>query len=178
MTINGARSPGGGQGGAAMKETAVERSTTLQWQKHCNLTAYLCLGRQRSVWSAASRGERGGVSKRGVETAVMIQGWTHRKTMKCPRLIPWLSSKEENVGQAMAINGARPLGGEQHDPTVRSVAALLTYKLKNGETPPDPGYAAHSSGVDNVCSFYHGDGAVVLSVGGSVVGQYLTRGLR
>jgi len=41
------------------------------------------------------------------------------------------------------------------------VAALLTYKLKNGETPPDNGYAAHSSGVGNVCSFCHSDGAVV-----------------
>jgi hypothetical protein len=36
----------------------------------------------------------------------------------------------------MVSNGALPLGGEQRDPTVRSVAALLTYKLKNGETPP------------------------------------------
>jgi len=35
-----------------------------------------------------------------------------------------------------------PLGGEQGDPTVRSVAALLTtYRLKIGETPPDNGYA-------------------------------------
>ena len=57
------------------------------------------------------------------------------------------------------------------------MAALLTYKLKNGETPPDNGYAAHSSGVGNVCSFCHEDGAVVLSVGGSVVGQYWIEGL-
>ena len=64
----------------------------------------------------------------------------------------------------MLINTARSSGGGQRDPTVRSVAALLTYKLKNGETPPDTGYAAHSSGVGNVCSFCHGDGAVVLDV--------------
>ena len=58
-----------------------------------------------------------------------------------------------------------PPGGEQRDPTVRSVAALLTYKLKNGETPPDNGYAAaNNSAGDKVCSFCHGDGAVVLDV--------------
>jgi hypothetical protein len=46
---------------------------------------------------------------------------------------------------------------------VRSVAALLTYKLKNGETPPDPGYARQLQSGE-ACSFCHGDGAVVLDV--------------
>jgi len=56
-----------------------------------------------------------------------------------------------------------PLGGEQRDPTVRSVAALLTYKLKNGETPPDNGHH-HQPESCGACSFCHGDGAVVLDV--------------
>ena len=43
----------------------------------------------------------------------MIRGWAHRQTMKCPCLIPRVSSKEENTGQAMAINGARSLGEGQ-----------------------------------------------------------------
>ena len=55
-----------------------------------------------------------------------------------------------------------PPGGEQHDTIVRSVAALLTYKLKNGETPPDTGY--HQPESCGACSFCHGDGAVVLDV--------------
>ncbi len=40
---------------------------------------------------------------------MMIQGLAHRKTMKRPRLILCLSSKEneENPDQAMAINDAR-----------------------------------------------------------------------
>jgi hypothetical protein len=44
-----------------------------------------------------------------VETAVIFQGLAHRKTMKRPRSIHWLSSKEneENTDQAMAINAAR-----------------------------------------------------------------------
>ena len=93
----------------------------------------------------------------------MIQGWAHRKTMKRHCLIPWSFSKEnkETTGKAMVSNGACSSGGEQGDPTVRSVAALLTYRRKNGETPPDNGYAAHSPGVGNVCSFCHGDSAVV-----------------
>jgi hypothetical protein len=51
------------------------------------------------------------VGKRGVETAMMIQGLAYRKTMKRPRSIPWLSSKEneESTDQAMAINAARSL---------------------------------------------------------------------
>jgi hypothetical protein len=56
-----------------------------------------------------------------------------------------------------------PLGGGQRDPTVRSVAALLTYKLKNGETPPDNGHH-HQPESCGACSFCHGDGAVVLDV--------------
>ncbi len=63
----------------------------------------------------------------------------------------------------MAINVARSSGGEQRDPTVRSVAALLTYKLKNGETPPDNGHH-HQPESCGACSFCHGDGAVVLNV--------------
>jgi hypothetical protein len=62
----------------------------------------------------------------------------------------------------MVINDARsPSVESKCHSTLHSVAALLTYKLKNGETPPDNGYAAHSSGVGNVCSFCHSDGAVV-----------------
>jgi hypothetical protein len=65
------------------------------------------------------------VGKRGVktavETAVMIRGRAHRKTMKRPRSILCPSSKEnkENTGQAMAINDARSLGGEQGAPAVK-----------------------------------------------------------
>jgi hypothetical protein len=44
---------GEGQGGAAVKETPVKPAVKRQWQKHRNLTAYLCLGRQQSAWSAA-----------------------------------------------------------------------------------------------------------------------------
>ena len=38
---------------------------TRQWQKHRNLTACLCLGRQEDAWSLAGRGEcrEGGVWK-------------------------------------------------------------------------------------------------------------------
>ena len=56
-----------------------------------------------------------------------------------------------------------PPDGVQRDPTVRSVAALLTYKLKNGETPPDTGHH-HQPESCSACSFCHGDGAVVLDV--------------
>ncbi len=73
-------------------------SATLQGLTHCNLTACLCLGRQEDAWSAAGRGERGEVSKRGVETAVMIRGWAHRKTMKCPRLDPIGSHPRKTKG--------------------------------------------------------------------------------
>ena len=47
----------------------------------------------------------------------MIRGRARRKTMKRPRLNPIVSplpkENEENTRQAMAINAARPPGGEQ-----------------------------------------------------------------
>ena len=68
----------------------------------------------------------------------MIRGRTRRKTMKCPRLDPIGShprkTKITPIKQWSSTAHAPP-GGEQHDPTLHSVAALLTYKLKNGETP-------------------------------------------
>jgi hypothetical protein len=108
-------------------ETSVETSTTLQWQKHRNLTACLCLGRQRSVWSAGGCGERGEVSKRGVETAVRIQGWAHRKTMKRHRLDP-LSLIQGKRREHRSGNGHQrctlPPSGEQGGPAVETAVMI------------------------------------------------------
>ena len=56
MPINGARSPRW----RTRRKHQWKTSVTRQWQKHCNLTACLCLGRQQSTRSAArSRLARG-----------------------------------------------------------------------------------------------------------------------
>jgi hypothetical protein len=102
--------------------------------------------RLQSVWPLAGLMS---VGKAGLETAVMIQGWAHRKTMKCPCLIPCLSSKEENTGQAMAINAARSLrwsarwasGGRKHRWKYQRRS-----KVRNTATSP-PAYALADSNL-------------------------------
>jgi hypothetical protein len=90
MTINAARSLRWSARRGSGGKHRWKASVPLQWQKHCNLTACLCLGRQEDAWSlackiAVSARECAG---RGVETAVMIRGRARRKTMKRPRLNP------------------------------------------------------------------------------------------
>ena len=51
----------------------------------------------------------------------------------------------------------------ERDPTVRSVAALLTYKLRNGETPPGTGQNSRKAPDEN-CSQCGGTGRITLDV--------------
>ena len=103
--------------------------------------------RLQSVWSLAGCGKREGVGKRGVETAVMIRGQAHRKTVKCHRLNP-LSLIQGKRKEPRASNGHQrctpPPGGEQRDPMARSVTALLTYKLKRRGRARCPGVGSGS----------------------------------
>jgi hypothetical protein len=80
--------PGGGQGGPVVKA-----SGETPMLNHTATPPPACALADRKMPSRLrGGGGREGVSKQrvetAVETAVMIQGQAHRKTMKCPRLNP------------------------------------------------------------------------------------------